>query len=61
MFVVTRQCKKKKKKVRFYTLLFTTSLKAAYNRLPLLSPQQTPCEVGEAESALAELLLEYCD
>ena len=28
------------------------SLKAAYNRLPILSPQQTPCEVGGTERAL---------
>ena len=26
------------------------SLKVAYNRLPILSPQQTPCEVSGAES-----------
>ena len=32
------------------------SLKATYNRLPLLSPQQTPCEVGGAERALTGLL-----
>ena len=32
------------------------SLKAAYNRLPILSPQQTPCEVGGAEKALTGLL-----
>ena len=32
------------------------SLKAAYNRLPLLSPQQTPCEAGGAERALTEPL-----
>ena len=31
------------------------SLKAAYNRLPFRSPQQTPCEVGGAERALREL------
>ena len=28
------------------------SLKAAYSCLPILSPQQTPCEVGGAERAL---------
>ena len=33
-----------------------SSLKAAYNRLPILSPQQTPCETGGAERALTELL-----
>ena len=32
-----------------------SSLKAPYNRLPILSPQQTPCEVGGAERALREL------
>ena len=32
------------------------SLKAANNRLPILSQQQIPCEVGGAERALRELL-----
>ena len=44
---------KKKKKVGFYTLLFTT-LQSSLQSLSL-SPQQTPCEVGGAERALTEL------
>ena len=52
---------KKKKKSWFLYPAFpppSGSLKAAYNRLPILSPQQTPCEVGGAERALTGLLCE---
>ena len=50
------RARKRRRRVGFYTPLFTTygSLKAAYNRLPILSPQQTPYEAGGAERALRE-------
>lgn len=41
--------------ILYLAFLYLRSMKMAYNYLPLLSPQHSPCEVSGAEMVLREL------